>query len=200
MTTEPTHNTPIPAAKSTLIVVDMVKDFTDPYGLVFYPMNREILPRIAELVNRCREAGMLIIFMQHCYRKDKYDRNLETMRINCIEGSGGEELDPMLPVDEKADYIIKKRRYSAFYGTDLDLVLREHGIENTVIVGTKTNCCIRATVHDAYFNDYRAIVLSDCVGTDSAEVNEVHLTDIGKYFGRVMTTAEFYGMLKEAAP
>lgn len=71
--------------------------------------------------------------------RDKYDRNLETMRPNCIEGSGGELLDPLLPVDEKRDYIIKKRRYSAFYGTDLDLVLREHGIESVVVVGTKTN-------------------------------------------------------------
>lgn len=188
----------IPAQKTALLVVDMVKDFTEPDGRVFYPMNREILPRIAELVTRCRAAGMLIIFMQHCYRKDKYDRNLETMRPNCCEGSGGEALDPMLPVDEKADYVIKKRRYSAFYGTDLDLVLREHGIENVVIVGTKTNCCIRASVHDAYYNDYRPIVLRDCVGTDSDTVNEVHLADIEKYFGRVMTLNEFYGMLEEA--
>lgn len=195
MKTDPA--TRIPAARSALIVVDMVKDFTDPAGLVFYPQNREILPGIAELVTRCRAAGMLIIFMQHCYRRGKYDRNLETMRENCIEGSGGEELDPLLPVDETTDYVIKKRRYSAFYGTDLDLVLREHGMENVVIVGTKTNCCIRATVHDAYFNDYRAIVLRDCVGTDSAEVNEMHLADIDQYFGRVLTSAEFYGLLEE---
>ena len=106
------------AGKTALIVVDMVKDFTTPEGLVFYPMNREILPAIVQVVNCCHERGTLVIFMQHCYRRDKYDRNLETMRPNCIEGSGGEQLDPLLPVDEKRDYIIKKRRYSAFYGTD----------------------------------------------------------------------------------
>ncbi len=182
--------------KNAFIIVDMVKDFTDPDGLVYYPPNREILPRIAETMKECRAAGFLIIFIQNRYRKDKYDKNLLTMRPNCIEGSGGEEIDPMLPVEE-TDYIIQKRRYSAFYGTDLDLVLREHHVENTIIVGTKTNCCIRSTVHDAYYNCYNAIVLSDCVATDSEQVNAVHLEDIRKYFGQVMTSAELLQSVKE---
>jgi len=184
---------------TALIVVDMVKDFTDPDGLVFYPMNREILPGIGEAVDFCHDQNVLVIFMQHCYRKGKPERNLTTMRPNCIEGSGGEEIDPMLHVDEVKDYVIKKRRYSAFFGTDLDLVLREHGIKNTVIVGTKTNCCIRATVQDSYFYDYRPIVLKDLVGTNSVEVNEMHLTEIDKYFGTVMTAEEFYHVIRENA-
>jgi nicotinamidase-related amidase len=176
---------------TALIVVDMVRDFTDPAGLVYYPQNREILPRIARALDFCRSEGMLIVFMQHCYRKDKFDRNLVAMRPNCIEGSGGEDIDPALTVDLVKDYVIRKRRYSAFFGTDLDLVLREHGMRNVVVVGTKTNCCIRATVTDAYNLDYRAIVLSDCVATNSDTVNEVHLSDIRKYLGTVWTTDEF---------
>lgn len=180
---------------TALIVVDMVYDFTNPNGLVYYPKNREILPNIKKLVDVCHNQKILIIFMKHCYRKDKKDKNLENMRPNCIEGSGGEELDPVLSVNKKTDYIIKKRRYSAFFGTDLDLVLREHNIKNTVIVGTKTNCCIRATVQDAYFLNYFPIVLSDCVGTNSDNVNNIHLTDIDKYFGTVMTSNQFYERL-----
>lgn len=183
--------------KSALIVVDMVRDFTDPAGLVYYPQNREILPRIAQVVERCRDAGMLIIFMQHCYRKEKPDRNLREMRPNCIEGSGGEQIDEMLHVDESRDYVIKKRRYSGFFGTDLDLVLRENKVENVVVVGTKTNCCIRATVTDAYYLDYNAIVLRDCVATNSDTVNEVHLTDIDKYLGKVITSEELFRQLEE---
>ena len=184
-------------SETALVVVDMVKDFTDPEGLVFYPMNREILPGIADLVDFCHQKKVQVIFMQHRYRRGKYDRNLETMRPNCIEGSGGEDLDALLPVNEETDYIIPKRRYSAFYGTDLDLVLREHGIRNVVVVGTKTNCCIRATVQDAYFNNYLPIVLSDCVGTNDQVINQVHLTDMDKYFGTVMTAREFRVRVKE---
>jgi len=176
--------------ESALIVVDMVVDFTQPKGLVFYPQNREILPRIVRLIEICRQHDMLIVFMRHSYRKDKPDKNLSTMRPNCIEGTGGDELDPMLHVDPVRDYVIRKRRYSAFFGTDLDLVLREHGIKNVIIVGTKTNVCIRSTVTDAYNLYYNTIVVSDCVATNDETINRIHLDDISRYFGTVITTEE----------
>ena len=93
--------------------------------------------------------------------------------------------------------MIKKRRYSAFFGTDLDLVLRENHVENVLIVGTKTNCCIRATVTDAYYLDYHVIVPRDAVATNSDVVNEVHLEDIRKYFGEVVTLNEVYARMEK---
>lgn len=183
-------------SNSALIVVDMVFDFTDQNGLVFYPQNREILPRIASAIQTAREQDALVIFMQHCYRKDKPDRNLITMRPNCIEGSGGEDIDKSLTVLPQ-DYVIKKRRYSGFFGTDLDLVLRENGIERVFIVGTKTNCCIRATVTDAYYLNYDVYVIRECVATNDETVNRVHLEDIDKYLGSVIGLDEFEGSLKE---
>ena len=56
---------------------------------------------------------------------------------------------------------------------------------------------MRSTVQDAYFNDYRTIVLSDCVGTSSKEVNELHLSEIDKYFGTVLTSKEFFNMAEQ---
>ena len=183
--------------QSALLVIDMVKDFTDEKGLVFYPQNRIILPRIQNLLDHARKQDVLIIFLQHCYRKDKYDKNLLTMRPNCIEGSGGEDIDPMLTVDPVKDYVIKKRRYSGFFGTDLDLVLREHDIRNVILVGTKTNCCIRATATDAYYLNYSVLVLSDCVATNDEVVNKVNLQDIQKYIGQVITSDECISKLEK---
>ena len=76
-------------SKSALIIVDMVRDFTDPNGLVYYPQNREILPQIRKVLDKCREKGLLIVFMQHCNRKGKVDRKAQAMRPNCIEGTFG---------------------------------------------------------------------------------------------------------------
>ena len=135
--------------KTALLIVDMLRDFTDPNGLVYYPQNREVLPRIRALLDACRAHDCLIVFLQHCNRKDKPDPRIASMRPNCIEGSQGVQIDPMLPVDPVKDYVIPKRRYSGFFATDLDLVLRQNHIENVIVVGTKTNCCIRATVTDA---------------------------------------------------
>ena len=182
--------------KTALLIVDMVKDFTDPEGLVYYPQNREVLPKIRKVLDKCREHGCLIVFLQHCNRKDKTDRRIASMRPNCLEGTSGIEIDPLLPVDEKNDYVIRKRRYSGFFGTDLDLVLRENHIENLIIVGTKTNCCIRATVTDAFYLDYDGIVVSDCVATNSETVQQVHLEDIKKYLGQVMDSEELFGKLE----
>lgn len=184
---------------TALLVVDMVKDFTQPDGTVFYPQNQEVLPKIVKVIQNCRSHGVLVIFMRHSYRKGKKDENLANMRPCCMEGTGGDELDPQLPVDEENDYILKKRRFSAFVGTDLDMILRENKIENIVVVGTKTNCCIRASVTDAHYAGYMPIVLSDCVATDSDVVNQVHLDDIRKYLGRVITSDELFVLLKEGS-
>ena len=182
-------------AKTALMIIDMVRDFTDPKGLVYYPQNREILPRIRRVLDRCREQGMLVIFLQHRNRQGKLDKKASQMRPNCIEGTFGVEIDPMLPVDYERDYVIPKRRYSGFFGTDLDLVLRENEIRNLIITGTKTNCCIRATVTDAFYLDYEPYVVRECVATNSEVANEVHLNEIDKYLGHVVEMDRLFAML-----
>lgn len=180
---------------TALLVVDMIKDFTDPAGLVYYPQNRELLPRIAELLDKFHEQRRLVIFLRHFTRVGKPDEKAASMRPNSIEGSWGDEIDDMLAVDSDRDYIISKRRYSGFFGTDLDLVLREHGIRNVVIVGTKTNCCIRATATDAFYLDYVPYVVRDCVATNVQVVNDVNLDDIDKYLGHVISMDELLAQM-----
>ena len=70
-------------------------------------------------------------------------------------------------------------------------------MENVIIVGTKTNCCIRATVTDAFYLDYNPYVVKECVATNSEVVNEVHLTDIDKYLGDVVDMNTLFTMLDE---
>ena len=188
------------AGKTAFITIDMLYDFADPGGAVFYPQNREILPRVLDALHTARQSGLLVLFAQHYHRRYVFDRELASgRRLNCLEGTGGEALLPELAWDPKTEYVVRKRRYNAFTGTDLDLILRENGIANLVLVGTKTNCCIRATVEGAYHLDYNAVVIRDCVATNSDAVNEVHLTDIGKYLGKVVTLDEFKQMTATGA-
>ena len=178
--------------KTALLVVDMLVDFVYPQGKVYYPQNKEILPKVLCVLEIMRSNGNLILFAQHYHRKDLFDRELhENRRLNCMEGSGGEELIAELNYNPDREYIVKKRRYNAFAGTDLDMILREHDIRNLIIIGTKTNCCIRATVEGAYHLEYLPIVIRECVATNSEEVNNVHLTDISKYLGEVWTMQQF---------
>lgn len=184
------------SSDTALLIVDMLNDFTQPEGLVYYPQNREVLPRIAEVLEWFRSREKLVVFLRQFTRAGKPDSKAAAMRPNSIEDTWGDEIDGMLTVDPERDYVIKKRRYSGFFGTDLDLVLREHGIKNVVLVGTKTNCCIRATATDAYYLDYNPIVVRECVATNSEAANEVNLEDIDKYLGRVITMDELAAELE----
>ena len=181
--------------KTALLVVDMVYDFAHPDGLVYYPQNEAILPKIKQLLDVTRKHDVLNIFVADSHREHKYDKELTMVRKHCLAGTGGDELMDSLEFDEVKEFKINKRRYSSFYGTDLDLILREHRVENTIIVGTKTNCCIRSTVHDAYYLNYNVFVVRDCVATNDDVVNEVHLTDIDKYYGTVLSLDETIKMI-----
>ncbi|AZO93493.1 isochorismatase family cysteine hydrolase [Halocella sp. SP3-1] len=170
-------------AKTALIIIDMIKDFVHPAGKVFYPENRGIIQPIKRLLDTARREGLLRIFIADSHRENKMDLELELVRDHCREETGGDKVIKELNFDPKEEYLLKKRRYSAFFGTDLDLTLREHGIKNTILVGTKTNNCIRATVHDAYYLAYRVIVPRECVATNDQNSHQVHLKEIDKYFG-----------------
>lgn len=177
------------------MVIDMVYDFVNPNGTVFYENNKKVLHNVNKLIPKARENDLLIIFIQHSHRKGKYDKKTLVGRQNCLEGTGGDQLDSSLPINIDKDYIIKKRRYSSFAYTDLDLILREHDIKNVVICGTKTNNCVRSTVEDAYHLDYNVFVVSDCVGTDKQSVNETYLYDINRYYGTVVSSEEIFEVL-----
>lgn len=182
----------MPQYSGALIVVDMVYDFVNSKGSVYYESNKQILKNINRLIPEARKNNLLIIFIQHSHRIGKYDPATLVGRKNCLEGTGGDELDPSLSIDKEKDYVLKKRRYSAFAHTDLDLILREHGIQDVVICGTKTNNCIRSTVEDAYHLEYNVYVISDCVGTDNKEVNDVYLFDINRYYGTVVDSKHIF--------
>lgn len=103
---------------------------------------------------------------------------------HCIEGTwGAQVIDELAPQPE--DYQIPKRRFSGFYQTDLDLVLRELGRKTVVVTGVVTNICVRSTCHDAFFLGYQVVVPKDCVRATGPREQESTLWDIETHFGAV---------------
>lgn len=183
--------------RPAVLVIDMVRDFTDMQnGKVPNVDAGKIVPAIDNLVNEARANGVLIIWVIDSHRPGKPDWELENVRAHCEGGTPGVELAPPLePTDE--DYIINKRRYSAFVGTDLDLILRDNHIDTLILTGTKTNVCIRATAQDGFEHNYRVIVPRECVATDKPHLHEANLEDIHKYMGRVLSIDEVKALLLE---
>jgi nicotinamidase-related amidase len=179
-----------------LLVIDVVRDFTDPAGKVSHPQAAEIVPRIDALVQHARQQGAIIVWVIDAHRPGKPDWELEHVRAHCEAGTPGVELAPPLrPLPE--DYIINKRRYSAFVGTDLDLILRDNRVDTVFLTGTKTNVCIRATAQDAFALNYHVIVPRECVSTDKAHLQQANLEDIDRYMGRVVSLGEAIALLNK---
>src|SRR5690606_32151724 len=85
-------------------------------------------------------------------------------RAGLIDGTPGIDIYPEL-APAPGDHVIKKHRYSGFYGTDLDIILRDCGIDTVIVSGTTTENFCHATARDAMFRNYRVVFLSDATGT-----------------------------------
>lgn len=171
---------------TALIVVDMIRDFTQKDGKIYYPGNEEVLPNIIMLIDMCRKQDCEIIFVRHSLTEEDFKSLPKETRKCCIKGTGGDELDPRLPLEDE-DKIVPKKKYSAFWQTDLAERLKDMGIKRLLVVGTKTNNCVYATVLDAYNRNYPVYVVKECVSTKDKVTNNVYLHDIDRYLGYVVS-------------
>ncbi len=161
----------IEPAKTAMIVVDMQNDFVAPGAPMETPAARAMVPKLAEALQICRSAGIKVIFTAHVHRRDGSDMGLFddmhppiASRAALVDGTHGVEIYPEL-APQPGEHIIKKHRYSGFFGTDLDIILREWGIDTVIISGTTTENCCHATARDAMFRNYRVVFLSDATAT-----------------------------------
>jgi nicotinamidase-related amidase len=176
-------------SKDAIIVIDMLNDFADPKGALFCPAGRTIIPKLQDLVKFAHEKGIQLVFMQEAHRKN--DKDFRVRPVHAIKGSWGSDfIDELRPNEELGDYIVQKRRHSSFAYTDLDLFLREEGIDTIVVTGTWTNVCVRSTASDALYHTYKVRCISDCCASKTQEMHEAGLVDIG-IFGEILTLEDY---------
>jgi len=182
--------------KTAIIVVDMIYDFTNPHGKIFYPINSSLISKIHDFVEEARQYGCLIIYVAHTVQANDLAKRIKPTRECCIEGTGGELIDERLHVDIQQDIIIKKTKYSAFFDTSLRSTLTKYAIDQIVVVGTKTNNCILATVIDAYNYNIKTFVPRELVGTNDEITNVIYLRDMDKYLCEVESETTILDKIK----
>ena len=147
--------------KPAILVVDMLNDFV--YGALTCERGKAIVPATARLLDAAREAGVPVIFSNDAHLKG-IDRELTIWGDHAIAGTPGAEVIPELNLSDK-DYVVPKRRYSGFFQTDLDILLKELGVETVVMTGLHTHMCVRHTSADAFSLGYDVVVAKEA--TDS---------------------------------
>jgi len=167
-------------AKSALLVIDMLNDFAHPSGVLYASSVRDIIPKVKEKIEEAREEKRLVIYICDAHRPD--DREFETFPPHCIEGSwGAEVVEELKPKQD--DYIVKKRRYSGFFATDLELLLREKGVEELHLTGCLTDICVLFTCADAYFRGFKIFVSKGATAALTPSDQENALNLMKKAFG-----------------
>ena len=178
-------------ARYAVIVIDMLNDFV--HGSLKCERAKMIIPNIKRLLDEARRRGIPVIYANDAH-VPKVDLEFKLWGEHAVKGTwGARVIDELAP--QPGDYVIEKRRYSSFYETSLDLLLRELGVDTVILTGLHTNICVKHTAADAFYRGYKIIVVKDCVQTFSDEDHEWGLRYMEKVYGaRIVSLEE---LLKE---
>ena len=199
----------IKPSKTTLIVIDVQNDFCHEQG-VFSKMNRDlshiqrnVIPNILFIIKKWRQLNLPIIFVRTIHsdwtNSPVWLTRGEDMAKKtpiCPPNSWGAEFYKVEPGD--GDCIVTKHRYSAFTGTDLDLILRSKGFETIILTGVVTNVCVETTARDGFNLNYNVIFVDDCCGAYLPEEHTATLNNISKHFGIVTDSKLLVQILEQS--
>lgn len=176
----------IEKGKTAIIVVDMLNDFVT--GALKCDRGLAIVPHVKELLDGAREHGVPVIFSNDAHIKG-IDHELKLWGDHAIAGTKGAEVIPELgPRD--GDYVVPKRRYSGFFATDLDMLLKELGISTCIMTGLHAHMCVRHTSADAYMLGYKVVVATDCTDSFTKEDYEYGIKYLVDVYGAELYTAK----------
>ena len=162
-----------------ILVVDMLNDFVT--GALGCDRGRAIVPATAKLLDAARKAGVPVIFCNDCHLKG-IDRELTIWGDHAIKGTKGAEVIPELNLCEK-DYVVPKRRYSGFFQTDLDILLKELGVKTVIMTGLHAHMCVRHTSADAFCLGYDVVVAKEATDSFTEEDYKIGLAYLKTCYG-----------------
>jgi nicotinamidase-related amidase len=172
-------------SRTALIIGDMQNDFVTESGTLVVPSAEGTVPAIRNLLDLARESGMRVVFVQDTHRDG--DPEWEIWGEHCREGSWGwKVVDGLAPREDEVT--IRKPRYDAFYGTQLEHMLRVWGVDTLVICGTVANICVHYTASSAAMRWFNVIVPSDCISSFNDFDMEASLSQTATLLGEVTSS------------
>jgi nicotinamidase-related amidase len=168
-------------ARKALIVIDMLNDFVDPRGALYCGESaRAIIPAVRRLMEDFSQRGDLIVVVKDTHRDD--DPEFRMFPPHAVRGTWGGAVIPELPVLQNAQ-VLEKTRYSAFFGTPLENILKEYAPDEVWVVGVCTSICVMDTVGDLRNRDYTVVVPSEAVADFDPEFHTFALKRMERVYG-----------------
>ena len=164
-----------------LIIVDMLNDFIDEKGLLYCGESaREIVPFIKQRLAAFRKNKDLVVFLQDAH--DRNDKEFEKFPEHCVRGTWGSRIiQALAPLP--GENVVPKKRFSGFYGTELEKILAQAGIAAVEVVGVCTSICVMDTVGGLANRDYSITVPVKGVADFDSEFHRFALKRMEKLYG-----------------
>lgn len=195
-----THDLSLNISRSAMMIIDMQEFFLDPKSPTFTCGGLAVISNILKIREAFRSAGRPIIYTRHVHSPDGSDAGILGWwwAGMCKEGTPESEITARLrPNDDEK--VILKHRYSSFYNTDLETILRCAGIEDLVITGIMTNMCCESTARDAYYRDYRVFFPADATGSINEEMHLASLLNLAFGFAHINKAEDILRELRSGA-
>lgn len=174
----------------------MQNSFLHPDGENYYPDSDKVIGNCLALITQAREAEAILVHVADRHREGFDDFEDKRLPRHCVTGGfHAEYFEGFGPGNGTSEIEIVKRRFSAFFATELALFLREQNVSRVVICGVKTNVCVRATAQDAFANGFEVIVVKDATNSNRQHLASASLEDIERYLGSLVTTEEAGALL-----
>lgn len=166
---------------NALLVIDMLRDFINPDGALYCgDSSRAMIPFVRRQIEEFHRSGEPVIFLCDAHKPD--DLEFRLFPRHSVKGSEGARIIDELPVGP-LDAIVEKTRYSAFYGTDLDKILRQQHPDEVHVIGVCTSICVMDTVGDLRNRDYPVVVYRQGVADFDPEAHTFALKRMEKIYG-----------------
>ncbi|MGB1011925.1 MAG: cysteine hydrolase [Thiolinea sp.] len=184
MTEQPTVNRQLIEGRPALIVIDILessvidKPVSEKLSIPHMPDYAARMRTARKVVDKAHECGIPVIFIQEVHRPDLIDfgRELDgSETIHCLENNPMTEVAKEAMGYRDSDYIVKKRRYSAFFATDLEILLKGLKVDTLLLCGGLTDVCVHYTFVDGHQHDYFCRVIEDCVAGSDLAAHEASL-------------------------
>jgi maleamate amidohydrolase len=171
---------------TALILVDVTNSFFLEGMPNFYPSAADALAPLHALLAKARETGRIIVHAVERHYPGFNDYEWKKLPRHHFIGDKDTDFFQGFEPKGESEIVCQKRRYSAFFATDLALFLHEQRIERVVIAGVKTNVCIRATAQDAFANGFSVVVPKEATNSNRPHLADASLEDIQRYIGEVV--------------
>jgi len=173
----------MPEKRKALLIIDMLNDFVKEGGTLLVPAAAACIPNIQRRREEAKSKGEPVIYV--CDTHHPQDAEFKRWPRHALEGTwGAQVVDELKPAVD--DYVVPKRRFSGFFETSLDLLLRELGVNTIALTGTVTNICVYATALHGRMLGYDLIVYQDCVAGLTADENNFALRQMRDLLGAEM--------------